>query len=409
MSLKFFFNAAGANLILAGFALVALAQTLTVTGKVTLKQAKGTEVPVEGAQIDLYRTDIKQAFQTKSNSKGEYNLGDIPLAGTYTIIVSAPGASFTYAGNLRLAQQPANNFMLQPGKGLRPTLEDIEAYEKEVARIREANKKIEETNAIVKRSFDAANAAFSAKNYGEAVRLYNAAIAAQPEQAVLHLNKSVALRMAAVDIYKSALTSKDKATLDLARVLFVASTLSADKAVPLFRAQLAQISGNPAAGAPSAANQSEEMMNYLLGRKESYRLALQTGADFDPFQAVTAFKEYIAAEADSTLRTKAEAELSHALFMAGKSDESLANSRKTLAANPSNLDALYWLGVVLATDESKATQARDVLKEYVAKAPANDSRKAQVEGAIALLEERMKPKSDVKPTPTPAKPEVRKP
>ena len=44
--------------VLAVSAVAASAQSTQVNGKVTLKQADGTVVPVVGAQIDIYRTDI---------------------------------------------------------------------------------------------------------------------------------------------------------------------------------------------------------------------------------------------------------------------------------------------------------------------------------------------------------------
>ena len=48
-----------AALLVAASAVAASAQSTQVNGKVTLKQADGTVVPVADAQIDIYRTDIK--------------------------------------------------------------------------------------------------------------------------------------------------------------------------------------------------------------------------------------------------------------------------------------------------------------------------------------------------------------
>jgi tetratricopeptide (TPR) repeat protein len=423
MRIKLFFRAAVAALILAASVLVASAQSVTITGKVTLKQADGTEAPVEGAQIDIYRTDIKGEYRTKTNKKGEYTHAGIPY-GTFTIAVSAPGARPTFQGGLMLGRQSNNNFTLLPGDGSRLTLEQIKAagtaapatggtpakeseetkkareeYEKEVARVAEANKKIEESNTVVKRTFEAGNAAYTAKNYDEAVRQYNEGLAADPEQAVLHLNKSLALRLGAVDKYNAAVKAKDQAGREAAKADFKASAESADKAVQLFRAQQAKSAG-AAAGAPVGAGQPSEMMNYLSARMESYRVGLQTNAGVDASQAVTALEEYIAVEPDAAKKAKAEAGLAQALFLGGRIDESVATSRKILVANPSNIDAMYWLGIALASDEAKAAEARDVLKDFAAKAPATDTRKAEAEAAVAALEEAMKPKQTDKSTTT---------
>jgi hypothetical protein len=81
-----------AALLLATFAVAASAQ-VTATGKVTLKQADGTEVPVKDALVQIYRTDIKQSFKTKTDKKGEYVYAGMDYVGTFTILVSAPALS----------------------------------------------------------------------------------------------------------------------------------------------------------------------------------------------------------------------------------------------------------------------------------------------------------------------------
>jgi cytochrome c-type biogenesis protein CcmH/NrfG len=105
-------------------------------------------------------------------------------------------------------------------------------------------------------------------------------------------------------------------------------------------------------------------------------------------------EEYIAAETDPAKKAQAEAALGDALFQSGRIDDAIAAYRKILAASPTNLDAQFGLGIALAADpEGKhAAEARDALKEFAAKAPATDPRKADAEGAAAALEEAMKPK-----------------
>src|SRR5918998_3379543 len=95
-----------AALLLAAFAASASAQQATATGKVTLKQADGTEVPVQGAQVEFHRTDIKQTLKTKTDKKGEYVYAGLDLGGTYTILVSAPNATPSYSANIRIGRQP---------------------------------------------------------------------------------------------------------------------------------------------------------------------------------------------------------------------------------------------------------------------------------------------------------------
>jgi len=411
MRIKLFFRTAAAALLLAAAGITASAQTLTVDGKVTLKQADGNEKPVEGAQVDIYRTDIKQEFHTKTNRKGDYTHAGIPY-GVFMIAVSAPGARPSYVANVQVSQRPTNNFSLQPGDGSKLTLEQMRAgaatgpaagaapaaesadakkareeHEKELARVAEANKKIEESNVVVKREFDAGNAAFTAKNYDEAVAAYDRALAAQADQAVVHLNKSIALRMRAVDKYNVAIKAKDAAGREAAKADFKNAAESADKAVKFYREQ----QGKPGTPAPTKPN---EVMDYLSARMESYRLALQTNAGVMPDQAVPAMEEYITAETDPAKKMKAEASLGQALFLSGQIDASIAAYRKVLASSPTNLDALFGLGIALAADPegTHAAEARDALKDFASKAPATDARKADAEAAVAALEESLKPR-----------------
>lgn len=431
MRIKLFFRTAAVALFFALASVAVSAQTVTITGKVMLKQADGTEVPVEGAVIDVYRTDISQKFQVKTNKKGEYTHAGIPFTGTYTIAVSAPGARPTYSAGLRLSQRPGNDFTLDPGDGSRMTLEQIKAMggaaapsvpgapaaksesaedkaareemAKKIAEIEEKNKKALESNAIVKRTFDAGNAAYSAKNYDEAIRHYDEGLAADPEQAVFYLNKSLALRQRAVDNYNDAIKNKDNAKRDGAKADFKNAAEASDKAVQLYRTQ--QTSSPTATGAPVGAGaQPSELLTYLTARMENYRLAVQTSAGVTPENTLAAIEEYIAAEIDPAKKAKAEANLGQALFMSGRIDDSIAAYRKVLASNPSNLDAMFGLGIALAADpEGKfAAEARDLLKDFAAKAPATDSRKADAEGAAAALEDSLKPKQAEKST-TPAR------
>src|SRR5918912_1699485 len=92
MRFKPLLQAFAAALLLAACGVIASAQVTQINGKVTLKQADGSVAPVAGAQVDIYRTDIKWEDHVKTNKKGEYIHAGVPCVGTYTIVVSAPGA-----------------------------------------------------------------------------------------------------------------------------------------------------------------------------------------------------------------------------------------------------------------------------------------------------------------------------
>jgi tetratricopeptide (TPR) repeat protein len=436
-----------AALLFASFAVTATAQQVPATGKVMLKQADGTEVPVVGAAVEFHRIDIKQTLKTKTDKKGEYVHAGLDLVGTYTIIVSAPGATPSYKENIRVSRQPANNFTLIPGDGSTPTLADIRAahasgaakgtaagapgaakgstpaaaaattakatgepaltpeeikkkqaeYERELAEVTAKNAKVQERNAKLPVVFKAANDAFNAKKYDEAVTLYDQAIGIDPNEAVVYRNKAIVLRTRAVDTYNAAAKARDQAGKDAARADLKLATETAEKAVATYRTPQAD---RVAAATPDAAK--NEDLDYLFQRAESYRVALQTNAEVDTEAGIKAFQEYIAAETDSAKKTKAEASLGDALFQGGRVDESIAAYKTILAASPNNLDAIYGLGLALASDPTgeKTAEGRDMLQQFANKAPATDPRKQMAEEAVAGLNDALKPKPADKPTTT---------
>src|SRR5436853_3614255 len=127
MRSKFFLRLLTGALLCALAAVAASAQVVTARGTVKLKQADGTAVPVKGAVIKFYRTDINETYEAKTDKSGQYVNVGIPLVGTYTIAVSAPGARPDYMANVKIGQSPEHDFTLEPGDGSALTLAQIKA------------------------------------------------------------------------------------------------------------------------------------------------------------------------------------------------------------------------------------------------------------------------------------------
>ncbi|HEX8070512.1 MAG TPA: carboxypeptidase-like regulatory domain-containing protein [Pyrinomonadaceae bacterium] len=427
MRSKSWLNLFAALLVVALSCAAASAQVATGSGKVMLKQADGTTVPVQGATVKFFRTDINQEFSAKTDKNGRYVNVGLPLVGTYTIAVSAPGARPDYRAGIRISQQPENDFTLEPGGGEVLTLDQIKnarnavatgavnteeakkkmaEAEKERARIEEENRKAVELNAKLPEILKAGNSALMAKNYDEAVTQYNLGIQADPSQSVFYRNKAVALRARGVDKYNAGIKAKDNAVKDAARGDFKESAESAEKAVTAFREGASK---RGAAGAPAAGQPAEEV-GYLFDRAESYRIALQTAAPIDYEAAVKAIQEYISAETDQAKKDKAQASLGDALFYSNRLDEAVAAYRAALAANANNLDAMYGLGFALAAqDPSKYGEARDMLQQFVSKAPDTHPRKQDAADSIKYLDETLKSASSKQETDTKKGPTRRKP
>jgi tetratricopeptide (TPR) repeat protein len=380
---------------------------------VSLKQADGTVVPLKDAVIKFYRTDIKAEYTAKTDKNGHYVNVGIPLIGTYTIAISGPGARPDFMAGVKISQQPENNFTLEPGDGSALSLDQIkaaraaapagggaptaadsaEAKKKaaeraaEVARINAENEKAKELNAKLPDILKAGNDALIAKKYDEAITHYDEGITADPTQSVFYRNKAIALRARGVDRFNAAIKARDNAGKEAARNDFKAATESAEKSVAAYR----EAASKRAPGAAATPGQPNEEVGYLFDRAESYRIALQTATPIDNEAAVKAIQEYVAAETDEAKKAKMQASLGDAMFAAGRIDDAIGVYRAALTANANNLDAMRGLGIALAAqDPSKFPEAREMLQQFVSKAPDTDPRKAEAQQMVQYLDDTMK-------------------
>ena len=396
--------------MLLGGAIVACAQTDQMRGSVKLAAADGTQTPVSGATIDVYRTDMKSQYHTKSDKKGEWVFAGLPFVGVYTVAVSAPGATpSTRTGVKARGDQPVD-FVLQPGDGRKLTEAEALAapksdpatantsggtddkanaeLAKKNAEITEANKKIENANKIIGDAFKAGNAALMAKNYDEAIKQYDIGLAADPEHPgapSLLTNKSVALRTRAVEKYNAAIQAKDDAAktagVEAAKVDFTAAADAASKAVELVNKQ-------PAPTDPGDQKQHEANKYFALAaRAEAMRLFV---SKVDPTKAddgVAAFHDYIAAENDAAKKSKAQMDLAQMLLDSGAADKAAAEFQKIIAVKPDDPDANLGLGLALFSsgDKSKYQEAANYLQKFVDTAPDTHKFKNDAKAVLAEL------------------------
>src|SRR5690242_1235604 len=249
---NYFIGALVIAVLVAVASVPAFAQVGELRGHVWLQQADGQKVPLADAQVDVFRTDLKSDYHTKTNKKGEFVFAGLPFIGTYTVAASHPTASPNFVSGIKAGRGIDCEITVTPGSGKRLTLEEIntatasapgtpaassgsapsaadkaraEEIAKKNAEIEASNKKITAANEVIARTFKAgnealtaANAAATAKNsdqaiekYGEAITQYDEGLAADPDQPAILTNKAVALKGRGVARYNSAITSK---TLD---------------------------------------------------------------------------------------------------------------------------------------------------------------------------------------------------
>jgi tetratricopeptide (TPR) repeat protein len=418
---KPFFRTVALALALAACSVVASAQVTQVSGKVTLKQADGAVVPVADAVVDIYRTDVKQQYQVKTNKKGEYMHAGIPFVGTFTLAVSAPGARPSFQSGLRFTHTQTQDFTLEPGDGSRLTLDQIRQFsasaggggggaaaapseskedkaareerEKKVKEIEAKNAEITKSNEVISRTFKAGNEALNAGRFDEAIAAYNEGIAARPDEPALLTNLSEALRRRGVDRYNAAIKASDNAAktqgLDAAKKDWSDAASMSLKAVETTKT--------------SSATEPQQQQIYAQNRLAALSIRAQAmrlvATKVDQTQAPAAwaaYEEYLGVEADPAKKSKARSEALQMLFDAGAMDQAVTEARKVITENPDDVDANRILGLALfaSGDKAKYQEAANFLQRYVDKAPDTDPLKVSAKESLTYLKEN----ENVKPT-----------
>jgi tetratricopeptide (TPR) repeat protein len=417
-------------------AVFASAQTGALRGHVVMKQADGTKAPAAGALIDVYRTDISAKYNTKTDTKGTFVFAGLPFVGEYIITASKEGASPTWIPGVKVGRDVDYELELSPGNGQRLTPEQVksaiasnkgpgaastaadvkesaadkakrEELEKQNAAIMASNKKAEESNTIVQRTFKAGNEAIKAKNYDEAINQFNEGIAADPEHPgapSLLTNKATALNSRAVASYNAAIQSKDDAAkaagLESAKRDWRQAYEASTKAVEMLRANA------PAPTDPTAVSNAKTNLYFaLMVKAEASRFFVTKVENEKADDGVKAFQEYIAVETDAVKKDKAVHDLAQMLFDANAFDKALVEYQKILEANPDDLEALLRSGQALFnigalnSDKLKYQEAANFLAKFVEKAPDTNAFKADAKAILDTLKEQ----ENVKPASTPSR------
>jgi len=416
---------------------VTFAQTAPTSGRVEMKKADGSVVPVTNALIEVFRTDIKGKLPSgKTNKKGEFNFAGFLIGGTYVLSVSAPDAQPEILPNVKAGQERLI-ITMQEGDGKRwtedevrqaltakpqtntagsttqqstPKPEDTKAvedakkaqaeYEAQVKAVNAKNEKIKQNTEIIQASLKEGNDAFNAKNYDLAIAKYDQGINAEPDfigsAPVLNNNKGASLKSRAVDTFNQSVRLADAAAKadGLARVkkdLTDAVAAYSKSHTILKNAQPAEISGQ--------ANYNSTLYTALAGLTDSYRLLVVTKSDTSKAaEAKVAYTDYFAVETDAAKKLKAQVTLGDIMREAGDSENAIAAYRVALETAPDNPEALAGLGLslfnsgVVNSNKDQMQEGLNVMQKFVDVAPvaATDTAymkelKASVKDAVEYL------------------------
>ena len=429
---RYFFGALMVATLLAFASLTAVAQVGELRGHVWMQQADGQKVPVAGAKIDVFRTDMKAEYHTDTNKKGEFVFAGLPFIGTYVVAASHPTAKPNFVPGVKAGRDIQCEITVTPGDGKRLSFDEIKAaggdsanagpaanaggapkgesaedkakreeLMRKNAEIEAGNKKITEANEVIGRTFKAGNesltaagAASKANNTDEAVAKYTAAItsydeglAADSDQPAILTNKAVALKGRGVERFNAAIRSKTmddaakNAALQTAKDDFKAAAETSSKAVTLIKAQ-------------PAPTEAAELQRYnankyaaMITNAESMRLFVTKA---DPSQAeagLTAFKDYIAVETDPAKKAKAQLDMAEMLLNSGSADKALVEYKAILATTPDSPEANLGAGLaVYATgDKAKFQEAANFLQKFVEVAPDSNPMKDDAKAILTEL------------------------
>lgn len=396
----------------------AAAQSAPVAGKVEMKKADGTIVPVAGALVEVFRTDIKgSAPSAKTDKRGEFRFAGLNI-GEYVLAISATGAEPGYIPNVKPGQVDLK-ITLNEGDGKRPTEEEVRkvlaeaktavgparqeltkeekeaqaAREKEIAEIEARNKKIKDESAVINAALQSASKAFEEKNYDVAIEQYNVGIAANPDYfgsaSILLNNKGIVLKIRAVNTYNQSVNlpdgpAKEEGILKARKDLTEAKT-GYYRSFELLKAA-------PASEITDKVIHDKAIYDALSGLTDTYRLLVQTKsltAVDDEMKA--AFEAYQASERDPVKKITAYLILGEALGVTGDSDVALASYQRALELSPENPEALRGAGLslvniaYLSDDKDKFQEAVDYLQKFLGVAPDNHRYRGEITELISTL------------------------
>ncbi|HUB34077.1 MAG TPA: carboxypeptidase regulatory-like domain-containing protein [Bryobacteraceae bacterium] len=365
-----FRNLAANSVGLLFLACTAFAQITAIEGVVKDPDGK----PVQGAVVNIVRTDIKGNYHVKTDKKGHYIYNGLPM-GTYNLSCEVNGKEIDKVNNVKTrpgdplemnfdmkkaaaessAQQQAMQQAMQSGQLSKDqersmTPEQKKQFE-EAMKKREADMK---KNAALNEAYNAGKAALDAKQYDQAVDSFNKAAELADTD-----NNRLAVYSNLADAYTKLASTKTGAEFDA----------DMQKSLDTY--------------AKAVALKPDD-----AGMHNNYGLALAKAKKFTEAQA----ELEKAAQLDPSGAGKYYYNLGATEINAGQTEPAGAAFQKAIAATPPYPDAYYQYGVVLVSKaaigaDGKVTPAPgtvEAFQKYLELAP-NGQFAAQAQDMIKTL------------------------
>ncbi len=372
----------------------AFAQNAPVRGTVKLQKGDGTVVPVVGAIVEAFRTDIDRGKmpEAKTNKRGEFSFVGFPLGQRFVLSVSGPGIGPRIQTDVKAGSENIE-FIVNEGDGRRLT--EVEAREAakgaasapatatggsseadkkaqaelaaKNAEITKKNTKIQSDDETARRANQEGRAALDAKNYDLAISKFDEGITAVPDYIgstpILLAGKVVALKGRGFDFYvKGATATEASAKLEkyeAAKKEFLAAIAASSQAADI-------VKNAPAATDPKDQQLRKSIMIDLYTNTiEVHRLMAVSQVDTThTAEAEALINEYLALETDAAKKSKMQTTLGDIMRSASEFDKAAAAYRGVLETSPDNTEVMASLGLTLVAQGFASTpQNRDQLQE----------------------------------------------
>jgi len=373
------------------------AQNAPVRGIVKLAKADGTTVPVVGALVEAYRTDIDRGKmpEAHTNKRGEFNFVGFPLGQRYVLAVSGPGIGpriqadvkggmenivFTVNegdGRVLTEAEVRQAAKADPGAGAPESgksggesaaaQKEREELLKKNAEIEAKNKKIQSDDETARRANTEGRAALDAKNYDLAISKFDEGITAVPDYIgstpILLAGKLLALKSRGFELYLQGARSTEAPVkiekYNAAKKEYRAALAAYTQAVDIVKRA-------PAATDPKDQQMRKSIMNDLyVNAIEVHRLMAVAQVDTTrTAEAEAMINEYLAQETDAAKKLKMQTTLGDIMRSAGEFDKAVAAYKAVLEAAPDNNEVMASLGLSLVAQGTAVDPPnRDQLQE----------------------------------------------
>ncbi len=370
----------------------AFAQNAPVRGTVKLQKGDGTVVPVVGAIVEAFRTDIDRGKmpEAKTNKRGEFSFVGFPLGQRFVLSVSGPGIGPRIQTDVRAGSENIE-FIVNEGDGRR--LSEVEAREAakgaesapatagsseadkkaqaelaaKNAEIIKKNEKLQSDDETARRANQEGRAALDAKNYDLAISKFDEGITAVPDfigsTPILLAGKVVALKGRGFDHYVKGATATE-ASVKLEK--YQAAKKEFLAAIAAFAQAADIVKKAPAATDPKDQQLRKSIMTDLYTNTiEVHRLMAVSQVDTThTTEAEALINEFLAQETDVAKKSKMQITLGDIMRAASEFDKAAAAYRGVLETSPDNTEVMASLGLTLVAQGFASTpQNREQLQE----------------------------------------------